>query len=145
MIGNHILQASLIADLKAASAITTLLASSGEVRELQYQGADFAYPALRVHIDDNRPIITREQCDHANLSFTVRTFVEGGSSRPASIIATEVNRRFHRRNFHGNGWYSWFRASAFLGPRRVAENLWMVENIFQGVVYPTAAFVGVVA
>ena len=75
MIGNHILQASLIADLKAASAITTLLASSGEVRELQYQGADFAYPALRVHIDDNRPIITREQCDHANLSFTVRTFV----------------------------------------------------------------------
>jgi len=145
MIGNHILQSDLIADMKAAGAITTLLASSGEVRELQYQGADFAYPALRVHIDNNKPILTREQCDHANLSFTVRTFVEGGSSRPASEIATEVNRRFHRRNFHGTGWYSWFRTSAFLGPRMVAENLWMVETVFSGVVYPTAEFVEVVA
>lgn len=145
MIGNHVLQSDLVADLRAAVAITTLLASSGEVRELQYQGADFAYPALRIHIDDNRPIITREQCDHANLSFTVRVFAEGGSSRPASTIANAVNSRLHRRNLHGTGWYTWLRTSAFLGPRMVAENLWMVELVFRGVVYPTSAFVGVVA
>src|SRR3990172_8525364 len=99
MIGNEVIQADIVTDLKAASAITTLLASASEVRELQYQGADFDYPALRVHIDENRPIVTREQCDHANLMLTIRVFGEGGSSREVSSIATAVNNRYHRRNF----------------------------------------------
>lgn len=145
MIGNDVIQSDIVTDLKADTAIVALLVAGGsnasEVRELQYQGADFAYPALRAHIDDNRPIVTREQCDHANLSFTIRAFSEGGSSRTSSTLATAVNARYHRRNFHGTGWYSWFRAVALLGPRRVGEKLWMSEVIFRGVVYPTVAFV----
>mgnify|MGYP001587158750 CR=1 FL=1 len=141
MIGNDVIQGNIVTDLKAATAITALLASAGEIRELQYQGADFAYPALRVHVDDNAPIVIREQCDHANLTFTIRAFTEGGSSRSSSTLAAAVNARYHRRNFQGTGWYSWFRAAALLGPRRVGERLWMSEVIFRGVVYPTSAFV----
>lgn len=141
MIANHIIQRNILADLLAYTDLTDLLGSVDEIRESQYQGTDFRYPAVRLFIDNQKPILNREQCDHANLSFIVRAYTESGSSRECNIIANAIQTRLHRRNFHGDGWYSWFRCMGYNNPRRMVKNLWMGELTFNGVVYPRTAFV----
>lgn len=142
MIDNFVIQADIVADLKAYSDLTDALEEGSEgIKESQYQGREFQYAAVRVHIDSNTPIATREQCDHARLIMTIRSYAEGGSSKQASQVAALVNTRFHRRNFRAATWYTWLRSAGFMGPNRVADELWMSETVFNGVIYPTIAFV----
>lgn len=141
MIANYQIQADVLADLLAYSTLTARLASVGEIREAQYQGADYAFPAVRLAIINNTAIVDRgEQCDHSRLIFIVRSYTEGGSSRLCNVIANDVNTRLHRRNFQGTGWYSWFRNAGWSNPRRVSKNLWMAEVTFNGVIYSRADF-----
>lgn len=139
MIGDNVIQADLVADLLAYSTLTALLATAAEIREDQYQGTRFAYPAVRVAILNQTYIPDREQCDHALLAFSVRCFTEEASSKAADVLAGVVNGRLHRRNFHGTGWYSWFRSQGLVGALRVDERLWRAEALFGGTVYLTSA------
>ena len=136
MIENPIIQADLLADLLAYSTLTAIIASAKEVREDQYQGVKFAYPAVRLALVQQKPIIETEQCDLARLSVVVRCYSEGASSKESDHIAGVVNRRWHRRNFHGTGWYTWLRSEGLVGAIRVSERLWRAEAMFGGVVYP---------
>lgn len=146
MIPGHRIQQDLVADLKADTVLTALLASTSEVRESWYQGADFFYPTVRVSVDDNAAITNRgEQCDHSSLMFTIRCYDEGGSSFGSNKVAEAVNNRLHRRNFHGVGWYSWFRNASYMAPRRVSDKVWMTEVAFTGTVYPETDFTPPVA
>lgn len=139
MIANEVLQADLLADLLAYTTLTALLASAAEVREDQYQGTKFAYPAVRLAILQQTPISERENCDHARLALAVRCYAEEASSKLADTIAGVVNGRWHRRNFHGTGWYTWLRSEGLVSAIRVSERLWRAEALFGGVVYPTVA------
>ncbi len=104
MIANHVIQADIIADLLAYGTLTALLGSATEIRESSYQGADFAYPAVRLEVVSNTAITNRgENCDHSSLLFIVRAYAEGGSSRVCNVVADAINTRFHRRNF-GLSW-----------------------------------------
>ena len=135
MIDNSIIQADLIAWLKARATLTALLATNKEVREDQYQGTRFDYPAVRLSLTQQIAILNAEQCDLARLNFSIRSYAEGGSSRVADQIAGEVNRLLHRYNFHGSGWYSWFRSAGLAGATRTGEKLWRAEAFFTGVIY----------
>lgn len=58
MIANNVIQAAIIAKLKAYTALTTWLAArskAGEIREAQYQGVVFEYPCVRVSVGDQTP------------------------------------------------------------------------------------------
>lgn len=138
MIPNQVIQADFITDLLAYSALTGLLASAQEVREDQYQGTVFAFPAVRVAILNQTPIIGPEQCDLALLTFSIRCFAEEASSKMADTLAGLANDRFHRRNFHGTGWLSWLRSAGLIGAIRMDERVWRSEALFVGTVYPTA-------
>lgn len=138
MIDDSVLQKDLVADLLAYTTLTGLLASATEIREDQYQGTVFHYPAVRVAILNQTYIPDREQCDHALVAFSVRCYTEEASSKAADILAGVVNGRLHRRNFHGTGWYSWFRSQGLVGALRVDERLWRAEALFGGTVYPTS-------
>lgn len=137
MIANPVIQADILADLKAYTTMVVLLAS-GEVREDQYQGTVFHYPAIRVAVLNQTPIVGPEQCDLATLAFSVRCYAEEASSKMAETLAGLANDRFHRRNFHGTGWVSWLRSAGLIGALRVDERLWRSEALFAGTVYPTA-------
>ncbi len=139
MIPNPVIQADLIADLLSFTTLTALLHSAQEVREDQYQGTIFGYPAVRLALFQQAQIIQTEQCDLARLTVAVRCYAEGASSKLADTIAGVVNGRWHRYNFHGTGWVTWLRSTGLVGAVRVTENLWRAENLYSGIVYPRPA------
>ena len=141
MIDNHVIQADLITDLKAATAITDLLAngSADQVKEAQYQGTQFAYPGIRVSVDRQIPDDLSEQCDHTKLTFSIFCFTESGSSLASDQLAGVVKNRLHKRYFVGTGWRSWFRCVGLVSAMRIPNNLWRAQVMIQGNVYPTVA------
>jgi len=55
MLRNDQIQAAIIAKLKANNTIVALLDSSAEIKEDQYQGTEYNYPAVRVQLNSNEP------------------------------------------------------------------------------------------
>ena len=141
MIANSVIQADLLAAIKANAAIIAVMQAADHAKEDQYQGTQIDYPALRLWLGRQIPITNRGHCDHARLDFAVRIYTEGASSKQADDIAIVVNNLFHGDEgggkwFGGSTWYSFFRstglASAFAG----GEKLWRADTPFSGVIYP---------
>ena len=54
MISDELIQAAIISKLKATSSLTSLLAEGvAGVKEYQWQGDDFKYPAVRLDLEEN--------------------------------------------------------------------------------------------
>lgn len=136
MIGPQTIQADIVTDVKGTASITSLLNTADEVRESEYQGRTFGYPAIRVAIVAQVPLPGPEPCDLTRLSFVLRVYTEGGSSRSNSQILEQVNNRYHRRLFDANTWRSVFRSVGLNNPTRASEKLWRGEAMFEGIVYP---------
>ncbi|NIM22357.1 MAG: hypothetical protein GTN64_08085 [Candidatus Latescibacteria bacterium] len=148
MISNDVVKADLVASLKANSTLTdSLVRQDGEggvesVKESQYAGTTFTYPAVRVRINRQIPITDRGPCDHARLSFSIRILTEGASSKDADEIAGVVNNHFHGNEgggkfFQGTGWNTNLRSSGLDAAVRTGEKAWMSVANFEGVVYPS--------
>lgn len=145
MIHNEIIQADIVASLQANATITTALmryddeGGAVNVKESQYQGTTFTYPAIRVRIQRQIPISNRGPCDHARLSFSILCLTEGGSSKDSDHLAGLVNDHFHGPNasiiFKGTGWNSYFRSTGLDSAMHTGEKLWMAVANFDGVVY----------
>jgi len=139
MIGNDVIQADLVALLKAAVSVTGLLTSADDIKEDQYQGTNIAYPALRMNLIRQIPYNNRVHCDHALLVFSVRVLTEQASSRQADNIAAAVNAYLRGRQIRGTGWYGWIDSTSVVGARWVGQRLWASEVLFEVNVYPTTA------
>lgn len=96
--GNDV-QAVFLADLKAKATVTSLLASAGSIKENQWQGTDFVYPAVRLSVDFF-PAINR--CLH-RAEIIVSVFSEEKSSDQASSIAAAIQNAYHGIPFKRNG------------------------------------------
>jgi hypothetical protein len=138
MIEPHIIQADIVADILTQASITDLLASAAEVREDQYQGTVYGYPAIRVDIISQTPIVAPWPCDLTTLNFTLRVYTEGGSSKSNSIILGAINNAYHRKIFGASTWNCWFRSAGVINPAKQGTKLWRGEAIFTGTVYPTS-------
>lgn len=147
MISNDVLKADLVAALKGYSTLTDLLVRNdgmggvGNVKESQYAGTQFYYPAVRVRINRQIALTDRGPCDHARLSFSIRVLTEGASSQDCDQIAGVVNSFLHGSNgggrfFQGTGWSSYLRSSGLDAAIRTGEKAWMAVANFEGVVYP---------
>lgn len=139
MISNQVIKADVIADLKADTTITALLNSSDDIKESQYQGADFSFPAVRLAIQSNQAILESFPCDHALLLFGIRCYSEDPSSRAVEILANTVNVAYHRLTFAGTGWYARLYSAGLIPAMRVSDKLWRSEVLLQGNIYPTSA------
>lgn len=137
MIANQVIQADLVTWLKAQVALTSLLYDATEVREDQYQGTVFHYPCVRVALGTQIPIVISEKCDLARLTFSIRAYAEGGSSKAVDTIAGVANTLVHLKQFRGTGWYTWFRSAGLDSATRTGEKTWRSEASFMGVIYPT--------
>lgn len=142
MITNSEFQAALVTRLKdntkyGIAAIHALLATSGEIRENQFQGADFAYPALRVLVSNLNPIAEGPCRDSLFRSFfSIAVFSESTSSKEADDIAGLVAEALDERmldtiTFRTGNISLWsVNAATRIGPR-----LWKAEVFFRTSIY----------
>lgn len=154
MIDNSVIKADFIASLKGNATLIAALTKpdpdvqgqtiggAENIKESQWAGTDFIFPAVRAKINRQVPITNRQNCDHARLSFSIRVLTEGGSSKQSDEIAGIVSDHFHGdagggKFFQGTGWSTYLRGSGLGAAVRTGERLWMSEAFFEGTVYPT--------
>jgi hypothetical protein len=91
-------QAALLAYLKAQPTLVAMLGVNERIKETQWQGEDFTYPAVRLG-NDIIPDIAG--CPPDKVEGVVWVFSENKTSKQCSQIASEVARLLHRIQFDG--------------------------------------------
>lgn len=98
MIRPDLVQSGLIAHLKTKTAVTDLLSSTGDIKEDQWQGRDFVYPAIRF---GNIALIpqTDNSCELYSLDLAWYVFSEKPSSWEADKISGIINAELNNAQF----------------------------------------------
>ena len=97
MIGDEVVQATIISKLKSIAPFTSSFGSvqNTEIREWDWQGDTFTYPNIRVELEDNKPYYDEQQrCTLQNVEFSVYIFSEQKSSKECSQIKTNIINSF---------------------------------------------------
>lgn len=89
-------QAGLISYLKDYTNLTALLANNGQIKETQWQGSDFVYPAVRV---ENDIMPEKDGCSPDAVEIFVYVMDEAKSSKRCSQVAAQVCHAMHNKNF----------------------------------------------
>lgn len=87
MITPETAQAAWIAYLKSKTVITSLLSSSLQIKELEYQGNQFDYPGIRVSLDF---MPGEDVCFPDTMKVYLDVFSEEKSSKQSVHIASEL-------------------------------------------------------
>lgn len=90
------IQTAMIGWLKSQPTLVALLSSNNEIKEHQWQGTDFVYPAVRSAID---LLPTIEGCGPDKIDGVILSLDEQKSSKRCSVVAAELTRLLHRRSF----------------------------------------------
>ncbi len=95
-------QAAVISYLKGQTSITSQLTgvSGTEIREYQWQGADFVYPALRVYVD-LKPSLNG--CGPDDAMICIESYSEEKSSLQCQNLAGSLNLLLHKKRFKAGG------------------------------------------
>lgn len=143
MIANNLIQAAIIAELKADSALVDWLtaeSAADEIRETQWQGAAFVYPAVRVAAGTQLPDGPTSHCYPTNgeTTFTVLSFAEDDSSQNADILAGLVNDALLGKRLSGTGFKSLSIMSNGLSHAiRTGERVWQANGLYRMYIYET--------
>lgn len=99
---NLSVQAAVISHLKAQPTLTSQLTgvSGTEIREYQWQGADFVYPALRVYVDLQPSI---NGCGPDTAMLCIEVYTELKSSLQCQQLTGTLNTLLHKRRFRAGG------------------------------------------
>lgn len=129
MISNNIIQAALIAKLKADSAIVASLDNSSQIKEAQWQGTDFSYPAVRLNIGTQSNDRRSPFCNFGYVPFTIRVFSEMKSSMEADTIMGLINTQLHGSYAIGTGMIlNNIECLGLIGAIRIGEQLWQSQG-----------------
>ena len=144
IIPNSDVQAGFILKLKNdAPLVTSLTVADGEgekgIKEDQFQGDTFKYPAVRVDIQRQEPKNQVSPCILSSLFLTVRVYAEGTSSKPCDDITALVVKALHKQDVLNSP--ATFKIpevlyNSMLGAIRTDDRLWMGVAIFTGNIYP---------
>jgi hypothetical protein len=133
MLRNDQIQAALIAKLKANSNITSLLASTEEIKEDQYQSTSFSYPAVRVQLVSNEPLGQEDACKHTRIRVNLFVFTEDDNSLEADRIAGIIHNEVHGTQFTSNGIAISLRTTNLVPAIRSDIRTWRAQIILSGV------------
>lgn len=143
MISNKLIQDGIVAKLKVDTDLTTALtavnaeAGSGDIKEDQYVGRTFNYPAVRVELLPQTGINQASQCELSAINFNVRIYAEGTSSEDADVLAALVESALHKNQINSTTYRIAEILSQSLNPAfRVTERLWMAFVGFSANIYP---------
>ncbi len=143
MIANNTIQAGIIAHLKANSALTTWLSNlsaGSEIREANYQGTTFIYPAIRAEVGTQSPGPETSSCylTTGETPFTVSCFSEGDSSKQADVLADLVNAALIGKRITGTGFKSLIiQSDGMTHAARSAERVWRAVVLCRMQIYET--------
>lgn len=127
MIPNDEIQAALLDYAKSKSSITGALTDSDEIREDQWQGREFSYPAVRIRLIANRSL----ECNQ-EIEFAWQVFSENSSSQQADDICGIINDEFHRKSFVSNGIrFTGVLCSNLVPAIRIDERTWRAESLME--------------
>jgi len=96
MANGEMVQASWIGYLKSKTSITSLLQNAGQVKETQWQGDEFSYPAIRVSVDYSPSVLG---CGPDDIDVTIEIFSEQKSSKEAAHIAAVIQGILQKKPF----------------------------------------------
>ncbi len=140
MIASDDLQASIITRLKANTALIAFLttyAAQNEVRETQWQGAAFVYPAVRVSIGTQNPIGDGVcYLTNSEVTFTVHSFSESDSSQQADDLAGLVNTALMGGRLAGTGFGSLvIQSDGLVHAVRTVGRVWQAQGLYRTFIY----------
>lgn len=142
MISPELIQAAIITQLKANTALINWLTArnaANEIRENEWQGSNFVYPNVRVDLGTQVPV-TNGVCHptQSNLSFSVFSFSEQDSSKQANVLAGLVNAALFNTRLSGTGWASLLIDSdGVLPANRTLERVWQATGLYRVRLYET--------
>lgn len=133
------LQESVITKLKANSTLgawLTARSSSAEIREDDWQAADFSYPNVRVEFvsqnDEGDP-----PC-HIRMLFNVHSNTEGYSSLDCGVLSGLVKSALRAKHLSGTGFMSLRVVSeGSIGPIQAGDRIWRATEQFSALVRQT--------
>jgi hypothetical protein len=117
MIADQLVQADLITKLKSITSVTIILPEGANgIKELQWQGDTFQYPAVRLDLEDcGYEFDEQEECGLYFAEFSVYVFSEERSSKQCSTIKGLLENALT-----GLGWTG---TNARYNRLRLAENI----------------------
>lgn len=142
MLDNAVIQAAIIAKLKANAALVAWLtarSAGSEIRESQWQGTTFVFPAVRVDLGTQNPE-GNGPCypTSGEVTFTVDSFGEDDSSKSADNLAGLVNTALFNKHLAGTGFKSGLvRSDGLVGAIRLDERLWRATGLYRVYIYET--------
>lgn len=137
MISPDLVQAGIISHLKADSALIawlTTYSAQNEIRENQWQGGTFVYPAIRVDLlPQTEP--GNPPC-YSQTLFNVFAFTEGDSSLQCAQLAGLIDTALIRKKFSGSGYNSGLVITlGTVPPLRLGDRIWQALGQFQTNLY----------
>jgi hypothetical protein len=142
MINPAYLKQAVINLLKADTTLVTALGNSDKIKEAQFQGQDFSYPAIRVDLQLQTPIGTgTDRVRLSNASWTIRVYSTDSSSLEAdNIIGLVINAMFNKQwvgtDLSNNVNFNLVRINLInTDPAfRISERAWMGTIVFEGLI-----------
>lgn len=137
MISPDLVQAGIITHLKADTALIawlTTYSAQAEVRENQWQGREFVYPAVRVDLL-NQTEPGDPPC-FSQVQFSVFSFAEGDSSLTCAQLSGLIDTALIRKKFSGTGYESGLVTTlGGIPPIRTGERVWQGLGQYQANLY----------
>ena len=144
MIGNDTIQAGIISKLKADTTLVawlTALSAGDEIRETQWQGTVFTYPAVRASVGNQLPDAGMGTCylSSGEFTFTVYSYSEYDSSMQADQLAKLVNDALIGKKLSGTGWATMsVKCDGMAHATRMGERVWSGANVYRANLYETS-------
>lgn len=138
MIPNDKVQASLVAFLKSQAPLIAMLSATGDIKETQWQGTEFVYPAIRVVLQQHVPsVVDNDNCNYDNLNFMIDVYTEDASSKNCDIIAGMVNNYLHHQQINqSNVRFFFIRSIGLDHAVRQDTRLWRASVKFKSMIQP---------
>jgi len=133
MISNNEIQEALITKLQAETLVLAELSDTDEIREDQWQGTTFSYPAIRIRIVSNVPL-KNSDCSQANIKVGFQVFSEDASSMQADRIAGIIQDELHDKPFSQGGLLIALRTDDLIPATRSNMRTWKSEVLMNGIV-----------
>ena len=96
---NDQLKAALLAKMQSNPTIVALLSASSDIKENQWQGKDFIYPAVRIYVFPKGNLPTEANCNFSTIMMGINIFSEQDSSQECDYIAGIIGNELHTQSF----------------------------------------------